>query len=245
MPGEMYTKIIDELAEIEYSGKIWYSRYNEPFSDRIILDRLREARQKLPDATLHTFTNGDYIAREYLDEIAEAGLNDLHIMRYPLNKEDAEYNGQQQRKILTAYAEKLDLPFEHRKDIALKISHPSMTIEVLGHNPKQIFINRADSVTISHKSHRRTVPCHSPFTSMYIDHNGSVMPCCNVRSDVPKHAEMVMGNVAEKTVFEIYANLRYSLLRYQMRDFGSKVYPCNVCDNYHYTFFRKVPENHS
>jgi len=241
MPEEMYTKIIDELADIRYSGKIWYSRYNEPFSDRIVLDRLREARHKLPNATLHSYTNGDYITRQYVDELAAAGLSDLHIMRYPLNKKDEEYNEKQQREILTSYAEKLGLPFEHRLDVALNIIHPSMTIDILGQNPNLHFGNRADTIMISTKPHRRTAPCHNPFTNMYIDHNGSVMPCCNVRSDVQQHAEMVMGNVAEKTVFEIYANQRYCLFRYQLRDVGVKIYPCNVCDNYGYTFSRPAP----
>jgi len=243
MPDEVHTKIINELAEITYSGIIYYNRYNEPFSDRITLDRLCETRQKLPHATLRAYTNGDYITREYLDEIAEAGLNTLHIMRYPLNKEDEEYDEQRQKEILTSYAEKLNLPFEHRNDIALNISHPSMTIEVLGKDPKQSFSNRADSITVSGQTPQRRVPCLFPFTNLYIDYNGSVLPCCNMRSDVPQHAEMIMGNVVEQTVFDIYTNLRYSLLRYQMRDTGDKIYPCNVCDDYNNTFAKPVPES--
>ena len=239
MPEMMYEKIMNELAEIAYSGKIWYSRYNEPFSDRIILERIRKARQKLPNATLHSFTNGDYITREYLDDIASAGLNDMYIMRYPQGK--CEYNESQQREILTTFAKKIGFPFEQRKNVSLEIFHPAMTIMVLGPDPQSQYCNRADSVTISTKSYRRKTPCYSPFTNMYIDHNGSVMPCCNMRSDVSQHAEMIMGNVAENTLCSIYANLHYSLLRYQMRDFGNKVYPCNVCDTSNFSFSAEVP----
>ena len=228
MPDEMYGKILNELAEISYSGKIWFTRYNETFSDRIILDRIREARQKLPNATLHAYTNGDYITREYLDEIANAGLDDLHIMRYPQSKD--VYDEQQQIDILIAYAKKLDYPFKLQNDISAKVFHPSMAIEIVGMNMQVYVCNRADSVTVFTKPYRRTFPCHYPFTNMQIDHNGSVMPCCNTRSDAPQHAEMIMGNVAEKTLFEIYSNFRYSLLRYQMREVGYKVYPCNACD---------------
>jgi MoaA/NifB/PqqE/SkfB family radical SAM enzyme len=240
MPAELYSKIIDELAAIRYSGMIWYSRYNEPFSDRIILERFREAREKLPDATLHTYTNGDYLTKEYLDEAADAGLSEVRIMRYPSGRED--YDENRQRNVLTAFAEKIGLPYKMQKDAVMNIFHPTMTITVIGTDPDMWVCNRSHSVAVSSEPYKRTCPCYAPFTNMYIDHNGSVMPCCNMRSDVPLHAEFIMGNAAEKTLYEMFTGVRYSLLRYQLRSFGEKVYPCSVCDNHIYTFSGPVPE---
>ena len=52
----LYSKIMDDLASIDYRGVITYSRYNEPTSDRpLFIERLREARAKLPNAQLNNF----------------------------------------------------------------------------------------------------------------------------------------------------------------------------------------------
>jgi len=87
MKPEIYSAIIDGLAEIGYHRTVSYSRYNEPLADRIILERLREAHQKLPAATLHFNTNGDYLTKEYLDDLYEAGLRSMNIQIYLQNDE--------------------------------------------------------------------------------------------------------------------------------------------------------------
>ena len=38
MPEEMYLSIINQLSEIDYSGEITYSRYNEPLAFKGIQD---------------------------------------------------------------------------------------------------------------------------------------------------------------------------------------------------------------
>ena len=66
MKESLYKKIIDDLAKIKYCGAITYSYYNEPLLDDIIIDRIRYARKKLPNAFLFTHTNGDYINEDYV-----------------------------------------------------------------------------------------------------------------------------------------------------------------------------------
>ena len=76
MPVSLYNSILNELAEIDYSGFISYSRYNEPLADKVILERLCQASATLPNATLHANTNGDYLTPDYL-----AGINFLASRR--------------------------------------------------------------------------------------------------------------------------------------------------------------------
>ncbi|MDR0822180.1 MAG: radical SAM protein, partial [Endomicrobium sp.] len=63
MPEETYISILKSLQEIDYDGCVSYSRYNEPLADRIILTRIKQARQYLPNAFLYSHTNGDYLNR--------------------------------------------------------------------------------------------------------------------------------------------------------------------------------------
>jgi MoaA/NifB/PqqE/SkfB family radical SAM enzyme len=83
MPEALYLRILRELAEIEYEGVVTYSRYNEPLSDRIILHRIQQAREILPKAHLMTYTNGDYLTRDYIDDLRAAGLNSLNVSPFP------------------------------------------------------------------------------------------------------------------------------------------------------------------
>jgi MoaA/NifB/PqqE/SkfB family radical SAM enzyme len=96
--------------------------------------------------------------------------------------------------------------------------------------------NRAGSVGLFQSERRVTLrrePCNSPFAHFYIRYDGSVTPCCATRPDVPEHKDMIMGNVNQDSIFDIYTNFKYCLLRYQMRDFGEKkVFPCSICNDY-------------
>jgi len=82
MPEDLYLQIMTELSEINYCEQITFSRYNEPLSDRIILTRIRQARELLPRAFLQAHTNGDYLTRSLLDELRDAGLNRLRVQVY-------------------------------------------------------------------------------------------------------------------------------------------------------------------
>ena len=50
MDEAVYLKILEDLASINYKGVITYSRYNEPLADKIILKRIQQARDMVPEA---------------------------------------------------------------------------------------------------------------------------------------------------------------------------------------------------
>lgn len=67
-----------------------------------------------------------------------------------------------------------------------------------------------------HKKFERDFPCYEPVHFIGIDFNGSVMPCCNLRSDVSLHENYILGNIENNTLLEIY-NKQHS------KDFRHKV----------------------
>src|SRR3990170_4553232 len=58
IPGETFKKVIDELSEIEYTGRIAFHVNNEPLLDKRLPEFVRYARQKCPKAHIHIMTNG-------------------------------------------------------------------------------------------------------------------------------------------------------------------------------------------
>ena len=54
----VYSKIIDELSEINYDKRITLYLMNDPFTDERIYDFISEAKEKCPNARINISTNG-------------------------------------------------------------------------------------------------------------------------------------------------------------------------------------------
>ena len=68
------------------------------------------------------------------------------------------------------------------------------------------------------KKYTRTFPCYEPVHFIGIDYNGSVMPCCNLRSDVSLHENYILGNVENSTLLEIYNKQESVIFRDKVGD---------------------------
>ncbi len=79
LPDDLWFLLLENLREIDYASNFIFTSYNEPLSDRIILQRIREAREHIPRARTMIYTNGDYLKPAYLAELAQAGLDYVHI----------------------------------------------------------------------------------------------------------------------------------------------------------------------
>ncbi len=236
MQPETYSSIIDQLASINYDGMITYSRYNEPFADRVILDRIREAHEKLPDAKLHTNTNGDYLDPEYLAEIYDAGMRSLNIQFYLKNEE--RYNHEAIRRRGEQTIARLKLPYRLVRDepgewLEYAFEFRDMKIRGYGRNFESGGTSRGDEVDIN-RDYVRTMPCMMPFWSVYVDYNGKMTPCCNIRSDIPAHADYVVGDLnAQPDIFLNYASQRAVSFRRSLLNTDVKE---GLCSNCHFAF---------
>lgn len=240
MDENLYLKILRDLRSIEYDGVITYSRYNEPLADRIILTRLRQARELVPNAILSTHTNGDYLDRAYLEQLRDAGLNRLRVQTYLGNKRKFS-----DAAILTRMSRQLnDLGFPYKFTMvspgarymaAIRVRGMDVTLDA--RNFDQIGVDRGQTISLPQK-YERTSPCLIVFQHLYIDYDGSIVPCCNIRSDEPRHKPYVVDNLSGgRTIFEAFANSslpdwRRSLLRY-----GKKKPPCDTCS------YEVLPDN--
>lgn len=229
MDEGLYLGILDDLASIEYSGDISYSRYNEPLADRIILTRLRQARDRIPSARLYTHTNGDYVTREYLDELVDAGLRHIAIQVYPSNGGEFDMDALSARQDKLAKKLGLSVTPIHQSEVRrwLQAEYRGMSVYLDVRNFSEVGTDRGQLVQIG-VGHVRTSPCFVPFQQMYVDHDGSVMPCCNLRSDSPSHQKYVVARLSGSvSIFDAFASL--SEWRRSLLTFGKKAAPCDTC----------------
>lgn len=72
--------------------------------------------------------------------------------------------------------------------------------------------NRAGLLKLR-KKFVRDFPCYEPSYFVGIDFNGSVNPCCNIRSDVNEHKNYVLGNLHNSTLEDILTSSSATLFR--------------------------------
>ena len=232
MAEDLYLRILGDLADADYRQMISYSRYNEPLADRIILRRIEQARQRLPEAVLHTNTNGDYLTPALLRDLANAGLRSLNIQIYLGN--DDRYDQARMRAKLLRTIDQLQLNAPIVRDepgvwLEARTEASGIRMRLYARNFEVNGCNRGDSVPIQ-IAYRRTSPCLSPFHHVYIDFNGTVMPCCNLRSDVPGHANAAIADLnSAHDLFLVYGSETMAAWRRSLVGFDRKSGHCATC----------------
>ena len=227
-----YLNLLSQLREIDFSGELTFSRYNEPLSKKeLFLKRVRQARSILPNAILRTNTNGDYVSRSYIEELCDIGFNQLWIQQYLSNNE--KYNHEKMRTRAERKIKKLKLPAKIITDIPgckleYDLTHRGMTIHIRSRNFELDGSSRGDTVQIAEK-YTRTQKCNQVTNNMYIDYNGSVMVCCALRSDVPGQESGIMGHINDGKLWDIYMSDKYKPWREHHKEDGPKKGFCKSC----------------
>jgi len=231
----LFTRILQDLKSIDYEQSISFSRYNEPFADPVFFDRLDEARNSLPKARLTANTNGDFLTPDTLEKAYSQGLRGLNIQLYPktgtafcLEKIEPLARGMMERASLSSLTLKL-----HFLDwIEYQGYYRELKIRMYARDFRKNGVNRgALHVTHSPGTRIRNHPCLEPFLHLYIDYNGNVMPCCNLRSDNPKEEGYSLGKLDAEPgrIFEIFSGEKAVLWRKDTILDQPQCHPCRTC----------------
>lgn len=241
MTDELYTKILTDLASVDYAGSIRFHRYNEPLADRAyIIRRIRESTRLLPGAEAKIFTNGDYLTVDYLDELREAGVREIILTVYP--GEHQEYSDELMREKVYARLSALGLPYnvfrlEPNFIAALVDYHPALKLLVRAQNFATPVMSQGGPLTLDRggsvqtgATYQRRSPCIVVFNELQVELDGTVVPCCNIRTDNPDHQRYRIGRIGEDgDVFQVWSNAAYTEWRRRLFFFDEKTAPCASC----------------
>lgn len=206
MSDELFMRIIDQLAEHNYSGKIATFSNNEPFLDERIVRFNKYTREKLPNARIHLFTNGTVLKLDtfieiinYLDEIVIDNYNQQLELISPVRK-------------IVEYCE------EH-KELIDKVT-------VVTRKPHEIRTSRGGDAPNREKSdYLKDFGCVLPFKQMIVRPDGKVSLCCN-----DPYGKYTMGDLSQQTIDEVWHGEAFRKVRRAMLK-GRKNYGgCRYCD---------------
>jgi MoaA/NifB/PqqE/SkfB family radical SAM enzyme/tetratricopeptide (TPR) repeat protein len=235
MDEDVFSAIIHDAAAVGYSGNFHLTRFSEPLADRVIISRISAIKSAVPAATIHVTTNGDYLNSQYLKDLDAAGLDNMSISIYLGDK--APYNHEKTRDRIFQMTRKLGLPKpelvvdEINSRLAYKLNYNNIAIEFWGVNFDILGVDRGGTVQLTNNgSHLRRGPCYEPMMSITIDYNGSVLPCCNLRSDIPDHEPYIAGKITKPgDIYRIYSGATLARWRNDLLSVGDKKEPCTKC----------------
>ena len=214
MTVELFNKIIDDLAELKYSGFISLFSNNEPMLDLRIFDFMKYAKNKLPLAKHSLFSNGSLITREKFSTMVEL-LDYLTINNY---NDDLE---------VLPHLKWLTTDNIDEKDCAVRlmISKKNMIRSNRGGNApnKKIETNFYSS-------------CILPFMQMVIRPDGKISLCC-----YEAYGEVTLGDLSVQSISDVWLSESYREIRKKLLTFGrNSLNKCKNCDKFGFHNFFPV-----
>lgn len=82
MERSLYSCIIRQIAEYEFSGRLSFHHYNEPLLRPDLPDLVKEAAKALPYSRRVLFTNGDLLTDDLYYRLLDAGVDQFFITNH-------------------------------------------------------------------------------------------------------------------------------------------------------------------
>ncbi len=211
---EFFKKLLSELKNNNYKGRIGFSGFSEPFLHPQLVDIVKLHKEFLPDNRLEITTNGDYLNEKIVKKLFDNGLYGIKVSLYTNQKNQ--------------------IKFEKIRD-NLKIESDRFFVRGRNKGSKNDFglvlNNRAGSVNYERigKIQKKTLPlkqgCNYPMFKIFIDYNGDCLLCSN---DWAK--KKIIGNAKKQSIYEIWINEKINAVRKKLLNNDRNESPCDKCD---------------
>lgn len=207
MTWDCFCKIIDDLVEIGYNGRVALMISNEPLLEVRLSEMIKYARSKSPRLFLDITTNGTLLTLEKVDYLLSLGLDNININDY---RGDRESNPDKISKnlvpIINAYFNNPKITLQKR---SLYEKWPNY-----GGNIPQEF----DTSDFGF--------CNFPFRKLTIAYNGDIVLCC----DDFMYATS-FGNVMTKSLLDCWNDSEYNKYRFALLN-NERVGLCKKCNDH-------------
>lgn len=201
MDENLFKKIINELAEIDYNGRISPHFYGEPLLDLRLPDLLEYTRERLPDAYIVLYTNGDFMTKQMFDLLISKGVDCF---------------------LITQHMGVASETFKQTLRSLNRDERKKITLQIFNENSK--LSNRGGLV--KPKITEKLKLCKFPATTVVVDYNGNVVLCCNDYFSTIK-----FGNLNSEKLVDVWKKSSYKKLRKDISAGKFELDICKKCSN--------------
>ena len=211
MTERLFASVVDQLAEVDYTGYFGLFSNNEPLLDSRLQAFASEARQRLPHAFFNLMTNGTLLDVD--------GFK--HLMRNFDRLVIDNYNNQPQMHPNVQEIYSFCRTLEGERLLRGK------TVEISLRNRQDVLSTRAgQSPNKRPPSRPLKLPCVLPYLQFVVRPDGKVSLCCN-----DALGEMTLGDLTRQCISEVWHGDGFADVRTRMAAHGRKgVALCSRCD---------------
>ena len=207
MTDELYSKIISELHDLDYSGTFCLFANNEPFLDTRLEGFAKTARELLPKAHIELYTNGSILKLERFIEIIPY-LDLLAIDNY---NDKLRYN--EPTKAIQKYLRENP---EHKSKVSIRMRKET-----------GLMSSRGGQAPNNEKRKALPLSCLLPFYHLYIRPDGKIGLCC-----VDALYKHTLGDASEQKLTDIWYSETYTEIRKRIRAGRENLEVCEYCDSF-------------
>ena len=233
MPEALYQKIIDELAETQ-PRRISLYLMNEPMLDKRLPQFARYVADRVPATTTLVTSNGTNLSEERAAALLDSGLKRLKVSLQSLDRQtNRDIMGSacdSEKVVRNVLGMRRLMDEKKRNDFDLRVSMVVTKQNIDGIEQARKFWkqhrvrlvtsalenrggNIADAMDMNVGEMTLRSDCIRPSREMCILYNGDCVLCC-----VDWHRTVVLGNVQEQSIREVWNNAAYQQIRRGLKD---------------------------
>ncbi len=209
MTIENYTKLVKNLADINFAGRVSPYLMNEPLMDKNrMVEFIEIAREHLPDCFIQMDTNGTGLTPELLGDMIDAGLNRLQVDDYFDDKYAQrmldicmKFNNDERFFFMVSSNYNVE-QVKNKEDI------PKYKTGEKAHYGPHTYWNRGGLVNVNPDIPIPQKNCGYPSSQMYVTWDGRALLCC-----CDWEYQVVHGNVLETSIEDVWTNESYEHYR--------------------------------
>lgn len=209
---KLFTKIIEDLKEIEYSGQISLHNYNEPLLDPYLFDHIDLIIKKLPETKIIIFTNGDFLNEDIYNKLKKHGVASLIISLH-----DAVNSIEKANILIFNILKKINKKgslIDVSDHFGKKLKISSQKMETVFYIPYKKMLTSKGRIIKKLEKNNKNSFCFLPFSSSAIDYEGNMKICCEIYPENKLHESIgIIGNLKEKSFSELWFSDQYNDLR--------------------------------
>lgn len=212
---DLFDKIISELKTINYSGRISFSGFSEPFLHSKLIELIKKITFNLPDAKSEIITNGDYLKEDNLKELFEEGLQYIYVSLYT-NKRTFDYLNSLKNNLKKEYQTKFNIRPRNlgkKNKFGLNLNNRAGAVDYTRFGMKQ------EKILPLKRS------CNYPMFTIFVDYNGDCLICPD---DWDKRK--IVGNVKKENILNIWLGEIFHKVRKRLLNSDRNDSPCDKCD---------------
>jgi radical SAM protein with 4Fe4S-binding SPASM domain len=215
---------LDAANQHDYKAMRDSDRFEQIVSNlRAFVNRLRRLKVSRPALSLWYLGTRENINAlpEFVRLAADIGINQVYLQRLVYFNDNDGYGLATPDKTLVASDDRIRQRVEQGQDLAKQLGV---------HFKASGLASPLESVQADTRNHHSWKGCFRPTTLMYITANGNVLPCCISPFSTSDYASIILGNVFETPLEEIWLGSKYRSFR-KSHQSATPPRSCRGCGN--------------